>query len=138
MLVFSGGFCSKFILSKSDVSVQSLEADFTAEDFANLLDMARIDLGHFILGTIFVGVVGFILFLVQMVLWGTISVLGLRFPIFVYQRDGNRSGSRGKAEFGAAVFVGICQSFYTIYSIVNTYSKRWLEALGAQILEVEE
>lgn len=145
MLVFSGGFCSKFILSKADFAIPNPETDITAEDFANLLDLTRIDWGHFVLGTIFVGVVGFILFLVQMVLWGTISVLGLRFPIFVYQRDGQRSGSRGKAEFGAAsiflliiVVVGICQSLYTIYSTVNTYSKRWLEALGAQILEVEE
>lgn len=110
-----------------------------------LLDMKRIDLAHFLFGTVFIGILGFFVFFVQMLLFGTLTVIGLRFPVFTYHRDTERLGIKDKTDPGstaailiAVVLIGICHSIYTIYTLVSKCSKNWLDALGAQILEVDD
>lgn len=147
LLIFCGGFCLKYLLLKANVTAQAVDqsSNFKAEDFLQLLELDRIDKGHLFLGIVFVGIVGFFVFFIQMILFGTLTVIGLRFPIFTYHRDTERIGIKERADSSnaaailiAIVVIGLGHSFYMIYSTVSKCSKRWLDALGAHILEVDE
>ncbi|KAJ9052037.1 hypothetical protein DSO57_1038235 [Entomophthora muscae] len=147
LLIFIGGYCLKYLFLKGDIAPRNMDPtiDINHEDLLKLLEMDRIDMAHFFFGTVFIGLVGFFVFFIQMIVFGTLTVIGLRLPIFTYHRETERIVIKDRADPGNAaaitiviVIIGLGHSIYTIYSIVSKFSKSWLDALGAHILEVDE
>ncbi|KAJ9055936.1 hypothetical protein DSO57_1038166 [Entomophthora muscae] len=147
LLIFIGGYCLKYLFLKGDIAPRNMDptVDINHEDLLKLLEMDRIDMAHFFFGTVFIGLVGFFVFFIQMIVFGTLTVIGLRLPIFTYHRETERIVIKDRADPGNAaaitiviVIIGLGHSIYTIYSIVSKFSKSWLDALGAHILEVDE